>query len=209
MSGLSQDKALIFRITHIDNVPWILANGMHSRNARRQDPNFRTIGNVELIGKRHTRQVPIKPNGTCSDYIPFYFTHHSVMLYNIKTGYSVPQLPMREIAIFVSNLKRIEALGISFVFTDRHAYLALARFFNDLSDLRHIDWDTLNSRNFRRDNPERFDRYQAEALIHSRVPIDAFSGLVCYSEKQQERIQSVVDSAGIELKVSAKPGWFF
>ena len=29
MSSLSPEKALIFRITHIANVPWILANGLH------------------------------------------------------------------------------------------------------------------------------------------------------------------------------------
>jgi hypothetical protein len=37
---LTQEKGLIFRITHRDNVPWILKNGMHARNGDEFDPNF-------------------------------------------------------------------------------------------------------------------------------------------------------------------------
>jgi hypothetical protein len=36
---LNADKALIFRITHRDNVPWILGHGMCCRNAPVQDPD--------------------------------------------------------------------------------------------------------------------------------------------------------------------------
>ncbi len=38
MSVLSPDKALIFRITHIANMPWILANGLHCPNSDIRDP---------------------------------------------------------------------------------------------------------------------------------------------------------------------------
>lgn len=51
---LNSDKALIFRITHIANVPWILRNGLHCKNAEITDPNFVSIGNPELISKRET-----------------------------------------------------------------------------------------------------------------------------------------------------------
>ena len=52
MSSLSPEKALIFRITHIANVPWILANGLHCRSSAAQDPDFVEIGNPDLIDKR-------------------------------------------------------------------------------------------------------------------------------------------------------------
>ena len=44
------------------------------------------IGNPDLIDKRTHRIVPAPPGGTLSDYVPFYFTLYSPMLYNIKTG---------------------------------------------------------------------------------------------------------------------------
>jgi hypothetical protein len=82
MSRISVENAYIFRITHIDNVPWLLANGIHCRNSTCRDPNFRDIGNPDLISKRAHRLVPVAPGGTLSDYVPFYFTHYSPMLYN-------------------------------------------------------------------------------------------------------------------------------
>ena len=77
MSALSPDKALIFRITHIANVPWILANGLHCRSSAVQDPNFVEIGNPDLIDKRKHRIVPVPPGGALSDYVPFLL--HSVL----------------------------------------------------------------------------------------------------------------------------------
>ena len=85
-NDLTAQKALIFRITHRDNVRWMLRNGLHCRNSAKRDPRFVSIGNQELIDKRNERQVPVAPGGTLSDYVPFYFTPFSPMLLNIKTG---------------------------------------------------------------------------------------------------------------------------
>ena len=75
--ALTQKNGLIFRITHRDNVPWILENGMHARNGARFDAWCRNIGNIDLIDKRLRRAVPVPPGGTLSDYVPFYFTPRS------------------------------------------------------------------------------------------------------------------------------------
>ncbi len=85
--NLSPTKALIFRIIHRDNLPWILDNGLHARTGKISDPNYRNIGNPDLIDKRSRRVVHVGPGGTLSDYVPFYFTPFSIMIYNIKTGY--------------------------------------------------------------------------------------------------------------------------
>src|SRR3990172_2291633 len=106
MSSLNFEKALIFRITHIENVAWILENGLHCRSSGVRDPDYREIGNPDLISKRAHREVPIPPGGTLSDYIPFYFTPFSPMMLNIKTGYSgMKQTPMPDIVIFGSSLR--------------------------------------------------------------------------------------------------------
>ena len=82
---LSEQNALIFRITHIDNVRWMLQHGLHCRNGD-QDPDFVTIGLQDVIDRRHEHTVPIHPGGTLSEYVPFYFTPFSPMAYNIHTG---------------------------------------------------------------------------------------------------------------------------
>src|SRR6185436_2649892 len=113
---LTSEKALIFRATHRLNLPWALANGLHSPSSDLQDPNFVAIGNAEIIDKRRRRKVPIAPGGNLADYIPFYFTPYSPMLYNIKTGYGVQQRPNDDIVILISSLIKLEELGISYLF---------------------------------------------------------------------------------------------
>lgn len=213
MSSLNPDKALIFRITHIANVPWILDNGLHCRNSPEHDPCFTEIGNPELIDKRSGRKVPLPPGGFLSDFIPFYFTPHSPMLLNITTGYAgMRKTPAEDIVILASSLRRVAEFGLSFVFTDRHAYLQTASFSNSLDDLPHlIDWPLICSRDFRRDpeNPERFERYQAEALVHHHLPVDVLLGLACQNAAVCGRIEGELGSRGIQLKTVVKPDWYF
>jgi len=184
-NNLNAEKALIFRIVHRDNVPWILENGIHCANSAVQAPSYHTIGNPDIIEKRQHREVPVPPGGNLSDYVPFYFTPYSPMMLNIKTGYAgVAKVPNEEIVIFVSSLRKLAELGHAFVFTDRHAYLWSADFYSDLDDLQHIDWALLRNRDFKRDpdDPEKVERYQAEALVHQHLPVAAMIGAVCYTE---------------------------
>jgi hypothetical protein len=212
MSGsLNREKALIFRIAHRDNVPWIIANGMHCRNASIRDPKFVAIGNVDLIDKRHSRQVPCHPHGTLSDYVPFYFTPFTPMFLNIKTGFNgVRQRSLDEIVIFVSSLHRLRAEGVPFLFTDRHAYLATAQFSDDLAQLSWIDWDKLRQRDFRRDPEDlaRVERYQAEALVHGHLPVNAMLGVMCYNDTVSSRVRGAAEAQGCALPIITKSGWY-
>lgn len=214
MSGesLSPEKALIFRIAHRDNVSWILEHGLHCRNSTQWDPNYVNIGNTELIDRRAHRAVEIEPFGTLSNYVPFYFTPYSPMLYNIKTGYGgIPRRDNEEIVIFVSSLHRLRELGCPFVFTNRHAYLRDAEYYNDLARLDQIDWPLLRSRNFRRDpdDPDKFARYEAEALVHQHLPLEGLLGLVCYNMPMKTVIDGLVAERNLSLDVKALPGWYF
>ena len=210
--NLNPEKALIFRITHISNVPWILRNGLHCKNSDVRDPNFVRIGNLELIQRRTGRSVLVPPGGTLSDYIPFYFTPFSMMMYNIKTGYGgIRQFPNSEIVIMVSSLRGLAERGVAAVFSDRHAYLQTAQFFTCLEELDKLDWGILQRRDFKRDvdDPEKTDRYQAEALVHTHLPVEHLSGIVCLSENEQRTLEQQREEVGLELKIAARPKWYF
>lgn len=208
---LTQQHARIFRIIHRDCLPWILENGLHCRNSEAQDPNFRTIGNPDLIDKRTSRSVPVEPGGVLSDYVPFYFTPHSIMMLNIHTGRSVPKVPNPEILILVSSLPRLVSCGVSVVFTDRHAYTRAAEYYVDLNDLDKIDWALLQSRNFKYDpdDPGKQERYQAEALAWQTVPISALQGIACYSPAVEAQIKEHIDDRGLGLRTGIQPNWYF
>lgn len=209
--ALNAERALIFRITHRDNVPWILDHGLHAANGNALDPNFRNIGNPDLIGKRAYRVVTVGPGGTLSDYIPFYFTPFSIMMLNIHTGYNVRQVPNEEIVILVSSLRRTSELEIPFVFTDQHAYPVAASYFTDLNDLQHVDWALLNRRDFKHDpdDPGKKERYQAEALIWRHLPVHGLLGICSYSEAVDAGIKAELAKRKIEMQTTVRRGWYF
>lgn len=209
---LNSERALIFRITHRDNVPWILANGLHAKSGSLSDPNFRPIGNEDLIRKRSHHIVPVGPGGALSDYIPFYFTPFSMMLFNIRTGYGgVPKVPNEEITIVVSSLRKVAEMGIRFVFTDQHALLRTAQHFTGLEDLGRIDWRILQNREFQRDNNDlgKTDRYQAEALIWKHLPVEGILGVCCSTEAVRDDLRSQANALGLRLPMFKRTEWYF
>ncbi len=210
--NLNADKALIWRIVHRDNLPWILANGLHCGNGSSQSPAWINIGNDELITKRANHSVPIPPGGVLNDYVPFYFTPFSVMMRNINTGWGgVKHRPNDEIIILVSSLPHLKKQGTPFLFSNSHAYYQWAEFYSDLADLDKIDWPILQARDFKRDpnDPAKFERYQAEALVHQHCPVSGLLGIVCYTEKLETSIKQLVNNHGLGLSVHARKGWYF
>ncbi|UQS14016.1 DUF4433 domain-containing protein [Pseudomonas sp. HS6] len=210
-TSLNPEKALIWRIVHRDNLPWILDNGLHCANSDVQAPQYVNIGNVDLIDKRRSRQVPIEPEGVLADYVPFYFTPFSVMMQNIHSGWSVQQRSNDEIVILVSSLYRVEELGLPFVFTNAHAYPSWTDYYNDLANLDQIDWSILQRRDFKRDpdDPRKMERYQAEALIYHHLPITGLLGIMCHTDAMKIRIEQDVAARGLTLPVHARPKWYF
>ena len=210
---LSAEKALIFRITHIANVPWLLKHGLHCESAEMKDPAFVRIGNLELILKRSSRRVPISPGGVLADYIPFYFTPHSAMLFKIETGNGgIKQFHKSEIVFIVSDLHGLKEFGVTAIYTDSHAYPITAEYFSSLDNLDRIDWDILRNRDFKRDDendPGKVGRYQAEALIHGHLPIAHVRGMVCFGENESRTLESHCEEAGVDLGIFSRPNWYF
>ncbi|MGU3494154.1 DUF4433 domain-containing protein [Xanthobacteraceae bacterium A53D] len=208
LKHLTPENAYIFRIVHVDNIIPVLQRGCICRRAAEAE-RYVEIGNPELIQKRIAREVPVAPGGTLSDYVPFYFTPYSPMLYNIKTGYNgVQKQEMDKIVILISSLRKISSLGLSFVFSDRHAYLRTAQFSNSLLNLGWIAWDALQEKNFRKDNLERFEKYQAEALVHQSVPIPAFLAIACYSEQVKTLVSRHAAECAPNAKIITRTEWF-
>lgn len=160
--NLNPEKALIWRIVHRDNVPWILDHGLYCGNSNTQSSGWVHIGNPELIEKRSAHPVPVGKMGVLNDYVPFYFTPFSPMMKNINTGYGgIRRRANEEIVILVSSLHKLHDLSVPFVFTDGHAYYSWSNFYTDLEDLDKIDWPIIQARDFRRDpdDPAKFERY--------------------------------------------------
>ncbi|MEQ7665437.1 type II toxin-antitoxin system toxin DNA ADP-ribosyl transferase DarT [Xanthomonas nasturtii] len=152
------------------------------------------------------------PGGFLNDYVPFYFTPFSPMLRNINTGWGgVQRRSNEEIVILVSSLHHVAARGWPFLFTDSHAYYQLTTFHSDLANLDKIDWPLLQARDFRRDqeDPAKFERYQAEALIYQHLPIGGLLGIVCYTDDLKLVIARQLQARNLTLPVYARTEWYF
>ena len=209
---LTPERGLIFRITHRNNLAWILDHGVHCRSSPVHDPNFVPIGLVDLIEKRNRQVVPMPPGGLLSDYVPFYFTPLSPMLLNIKTGRNgVERRPNHEIVMLVTSMRLLVEHGVPFLFTGGHASASGARFFRDLEDLDVIDWDILRAKDFARDleDPRKQERYMAEALVHQALPIESLRAIGCSCEETESYAKTLVDGRNLGLPILLRSGWYF
>ena len=67
-----------------------------------------------------------------------------------------------------------------------------------LAQLSAIDWPLLQKRDFSRDpdDPIKVERYQAEALVHSNLPVTALVGVICYSQARKTSIDQLATDTG-------------
>lgn len=208
---MNPKRALIFRIVHRENIEALLEDGLHCRSSAKAKRPYVQIGNSELIDKRQGRVIEYPPGGTLSDYVPFYFTPFSPMMYNIKTGYNgIQRRENDDIVFFVSSLNKLVEKGLTFVYSDRHAYLRFAQFTADMKQLpTWIDWKILQEKDFRRGDVDKFDKYQAEALVHNCVPVNGLLGMACHSEAVKAEIEKRLERLDLDMKVLTKRDWYF
>ncbi len=166
---------------------------------------------TDLIDKRNTWLVPRKPGGPLSDYVPFYFTPRSMMAFNIHTGRNARQRDNAEIIILVTSLPHLRQQGVTFLITDKHACANNTYYSDDLADLSRIDWKILQNSDFSRNNddPDKTNRYQAEALVHKHMPLSALLGVACCDDKQKADAEALMSTHRVNLPVQVERGWYF
>lgn len=205
MPGVIPDTVWLFRIVHINNVEYILRNGMFKYNHAQVDPNYINIGDSSLIAQRQTHRVGIRPpGGNLGDYVPFYFGTLSPMLLNIKTGYrGITRRPQSDIVYICCNLNDITNHCDEWCFTDGHAKNAFTEFYNDLEYLGEVDWNLRVERywNNTDDDFDKMRRKQAEFLVKNHVPPICISRLVVYNEDASNNVKQIVNRVGIEIPV--------
>ncbi len=207
------DTIYLYRITHIDNLDFILKSKMICcPNSKNSDSNFIGIGDSSLIQSRKSKQIPIAPNGDFSDYVAFYFGARSPMLYNIQNGYNnVTKRKPEDIVYLITNFETVKENKSEFVFTDGHGYHNFSQFFNQEIDLKEVDWKMVNliRWNDTEDDPDRKRKKQAEFLIHNEVPISMIGVIVVYNEDVKTNILTKLADNNIECNVVVKSKLYY
>lgn len=148
MASPPKPPTRLFRIVHIDNLASLIeAGGINAPN--RPAPTstrFVAIHNVSVQDRRAWCQVPCGPGGVVHDYVAFYFTSRSPMLYANHKGPTGDNADGQEpILCLVAHAEPLATSGARFVFTDGHAIMRLSSFYDDLSDLDSVRWEVIQA----------------------------------------------------------------
>jgi len=90
-------KIWLFKIIPLQNLESVLEVGLFCKNAERDDAGYITLGSKEVITRRGATEVKCFKGTYVNDYVPFYFSVRTPMLYNIKTGHGVPPMAQENI----------------------------------------------------------------------------------------------------------------
>lgn len=147
---INRNKEYCYRITHIRNLPLILQNGIVTQEHKSSSADYITVGNPEIIDSRDLKPVRIEGFGFMGEYVPFYFTPRSMMLYNIITGHRAPVVPKRsksELLVIRCLLETLTDLPQWF-FTDGQGNDMVSGHYNDWGKMDRIDWDCIQRGDF-------------------------------------------------------------
>ncbi|HBB01206.1 MAG TPA: hypothetical protein DCZ19_09085 [Porphyromonadaceae bacterium] len=210
---INEQKRYCYRITHINNLPLLLQNGIVNKHHPNASKHFMEIGNPEIIDVRRAKPVRISNYGIIGDYVPFYFTPKSIMLFNIITGYHHPIVPKRnknEILVIRCLIEVLANLPKWF-FTDGQGNDMISNHYNNLADLIQIDWDCIQQSNFSKNDGDydRPRRYQAEFLVYNEVPLEYIESLNVYDQITADRVNNLLNKNNINLTVNVQPQYFF
>jgi len=210
---INKNKKYCYRITHIKNLPIILESGIVCKKNSKANSKYINIGNPEIIDVRTETPVKIEDYGMIGDYIPFYFTSKSIMLYNIQTGFRHPFVPKRnpsEILVMKFKIEELSSLESKWFFTDGQANDKATTHYNNLTDIDKIDWESIHQNNFSKsDDFDRGRRYQAEFLVKNEVQISHIESLNVYNDKAKEYVEKILKEYNLEIRVNNNKIYYF
>jgi hypothetical protein len=197
------EKIDVYRIIPIENLESDLRNGLFAKNYAPEDPGRTIIGNAEIILERDNREVPCFPGTTVNDYVPFYFSTRTPMLYNILTGRGVPKRNQEDIIYLCCSLKDLTK-NSQWCFTDGNAAKKLTKYYCILKPgIPEIDWEAVQSTDFRMetDHGDRIRKKHAEFLVKEHVSPNKIHSIIVYNEGVKSKVENILKSCNLEKKV--------
>ncbi len=216
------NKVILYRMTHIENIPHILQYGITHKDSPNKNPNYKNIGDISLIDTRSKKKVNIDngefdpKNGIISialrDFIPFYFGVKMPMLYVAQHGGNFVERATASVDIIYlgCSLSKIISAKLNFYFSDGHATDMLTSFYdkskiNELVNI--IDWEAVKTSYWGGDENLNIKRKkQAEFLVSGDLSPDFIIGFGCFNEKAKAKLISL---GVVEDKIKVIPQAYY
>ncbi|MFZ5443406.1 MAG: type II toxin-antitoxin system toxin DNA ADP-ribosyl transferase DarT [Myxococcota bacterium] len=197
----------IFHITHAGNLPSILKHGGLWSDAQRiaRGVTNTNIGHLHIKARRLKRVVSTGGGGSLGDYVPFNFCPRSVMLFAVHKGHQDFGGGQADIVHLVSSVSRAVATKRAFAFTDRHAELSHALYFEDLNDLDEVPWNVMDLKYWSTVKEER----QAEFLVRDFFEWSAVEAIGVQNEEAAGTVRGMIAGAPHVPPVTIHPDWYY
>ncbi len=210
------DPVRVYHITHVDNLPSIVADGHLWSDAEmivRGGPDT-AVGMSSIKQRRLTLPVKCFPDTTVGQYVPFYFCPRPIMLYLLHMGnhpeleYRGGQGPIVHLeAEMVPSCDWADAEELHWAFTLSNAGAVYTEFRNDVDDLSDVDWQSVAARDFRPAAVK--EGKQAEFLVEQRYPWPLIQRIGVRDRAMRERVLEVVGGADHRPAVDVMDRWYF
>jgi hypothetical protein len=206
----------IYHITHVDNLPSILAaGGLWSDAAMiaRGGPAA-SIGMGGIKQRRLGLSVRCHSGDHVGDYVPFYFCPRSIMLYVIKCrnhpdlSYQDGQGPIVHLeADLHETVSWADGEGRRWAFSLSNAGTFYTEFRNRLDDLDEVDWEAVAARDFR--DRQIKEGKQAEFLVRDLFPWRLVRRIGVASPSIQSRVVRAISGSMHRPVVEVRPDWYY
>ncbi len=210
---IAVDQIFVFRIVSIQNLENDLSHGLFSKRKAPTNKNRIVIGNEEIINERDIRQVKCYPGTVVNDYVPFYFSVRTPMLYNIVTGMGVPKRDQKEIVYICCQLTDLSTNKHQWCFTDGNAAKKISKFYNDLNQLDRVDWRSISTTDFKTDNADgdedRIRKKHAEFLVKDKVPVSKIHGIAVLNNSVKTEVEKIIVKCNLAIEVKVKSNFYF
>ena len=205
----------IYHITHVENLPRILADGCVFSDAviNQSGGPSKTIGMSTIKQRRLSLPVKCHPGDKVGEYVPFYFCARSVMLYIIYQG-NHPEVSYRggqgPIVHLEADLRAAVDWAVQknrrWAFTLSNAGAVYTEFRSNLAQLAEIDWDAVDARDWRA--PETKEGKQAEFLIYEEFPCHLIERIGVSSASVYSQVRAALGSSAQPV-VEIRRDWYY
>jgi hypothetical protein len=166
----------LYHMTHIDNLESIIKNGLQSHG---NSLTKQKIDN-ELVNQRRNSRDPLF-NKKIHEYVPFYFNPKNPMLYvNKEIQDKIVILGYSKRLLFAKNV----------LFTDGNAAASSTKFYNNLEDLRYLNWECINAA-YWNNIPDGKRLRMSEVLMPNSVDKSLLENIYCFNENMQNKIEQI------------------
>ena len=203
----------IYHIVHIDNLPSIISNGFLFCDAHFvNSTTYTNIGIRNIKQRRLTKPLNSYPNLHVGDCVPFYFCPRSIMLFlfwrnnHPDLTYHGGQSPIIHLqADLHTVVDWAEQNNLRWAFTDSNAGSDYFGDFNQLDDLKQLNWQAINAHYWN----DCKDGKQAEFLIEKHFPWHLVEYIGVISSDMCMQVNQMIATATHKPQVVRRSDWYY